>query len=62
MKLRDRAAIALDNTHGAGMVGIHTDKMRDYVAAWLDGQKIDVRIIRKAVAYLESLGNFLFLP
>ena len=59
MTLRDRAATVLDNTHdqASRLVGIHTDKMRDYVAVWLDGAKIKTSIIRHAIKYLEMIAR-----
>lgn len=58
MKLRERAALALDRTHDIGMRGIHTDKVRDIVAAWLDGKKIPISTIRKSVGYLEMIKSY----
>ena len=58
MKLRDRAALSLDRTHDIGMRGIHTDKIRDIVAAWLDGKKIETSTVRKSVDYLEMIKSY----
>ena len=59
MKLRDRAAKALDQTHGAAArkFGIHTDTMRDYLASWLDGAKIKTSTVRRACDYLEMIAR-----
>lgn len=59
MTLRERAAAALDATHDPVIAyrGPVTMKLRDYVAEWLDGRKIRVTTIRKAVAYLEVVAS-----
>jgi hypothetical protein len=59
MTLRDRAAAALDNTHAAAArrLGLDTDKARDIVAAYLDGQKMRATTVRRFVAYLEMIGR-----
>ena len=54
-KLQGRAAAALDATHDLAHVGDHTEKMRDYVAAWLDGKRIKISTVRRAIAYLEMV-------
>lgn len=56
MTLRDRAALALDTTH-LTMRGVHAEKMRSYVASWLDGKKLTTSFVRKAVDYLEMIAR-----
>ncbi len=59
MTIRDRAARALDLTHAAASrnLGIHTETMRGYVSAWLDGTPIKTSIVRRAIAYLEMIAR-----
>lgn len=59
MTLRDKAATALDLTHGAAArkFGLYTDWNRDVLATWLDGEKIAVSLVRKSVAYLEMIAR-----
>jgi hypothetical protein len=59
MTLKDRAATALDNTHEPRLAyrGPMTMKLRELVAAWLDGRKVRTSIIRKSVAYLEMVQS-----
>ena len=59
MTLRDRAAKALDLTLIAASrnLGIHTETMRGYVSAWLDGAAIKISTVRRAVDYLEMIAR-----
>jgi hypothetical protein len=58
MTLTERAALALDMTHGKEMIGLQTKSVRNLLAAWLDGDlKLNVAFARKAVKYLESTAR-----
>ena len=59
MRLRDRAALALDITHRPDLAyrGPMTMKLRWLLACWLDGKKTRVGIVRRAVAYLEMVAR-----
>jgi hypothetical protein len=59
MTLRNRAATALDLTHEPALAyrGPLTMQIRAMLAAWLDGKKIRISIIRKSVAYLEMVAE-----
>ena len=57
MKLRDRVAAALDASleNAANKRGIYTDKVRDTLAAYLDGvAKLRASTVRKYVDYLRA--------
>jgi hypothetical protein len=55
-QLQNRAAAALDMTHFTNK-GVQTPCVREVVAAWLDGRKLKVATVRKAVAYLEMIAR-----
>jgi len=55
-KLHERAAAALDRTHFTNK-GIQTPTARDIVAAWLDGYKVRLSMVRNLVAYLEMVSR-----
>ena len=55
--LQLRAARALDLTHAIGERGPRTMKCRSYLAAWLDGRKIRVSMIRYAINYLQMIAR-----
>jgi hypothetical protein len=58
MTTRDRAAAALDQTHGKTMIGIRTDRVRATLASWLDGQiKMKATLARRYVDYLEMIAR-----
>jgi len=60
MKIRDRAAAALDATHGAEMIGLQTKEYRFAIAEWLDGQrKFRARTVRFMCLALESAAQHL---
>ena len=54
-RLTLRAATALDNTHSIGERGPRTLNARNLVATWLDTKQGDIRKVRAAVNWLESL-------
>lgn len=58
--LKDKAAEVLDRTHNAAAlrVGIYTDKVRDHLAAWLDGAvKLRASTVRREIDYLAMIAR-----
>jgi hypothetical protein len=57
MTLRERAATALDQTHEPELAyrGPTTMKLRSLIAAWLDGKKMRLSVVRKSISYLEMI-------
>jgi hypothetical protein len=58
MALQNRAALALDMTHDKEMIGLQTKSARRLLAAWLDGEKLKITMVRKLVRYLESTSHY----
>jgi hypothetical protein len=60
MTTQDRAARALDLTHVAASkkIGIHTDRVRGVLAAYLDGVlKLKASTVRAYCGYLEMIAR-----
>ena len=58
MKIREQAALALDNSldAAANKRGIYTEKARDTLASYLDGAiKLRVQTVRAYVRYLKMV-------
>lgn len=56
MKLKMRAATALDLTHAVGERGPMTMWCREVLARWLDTERGHKNIVKKAIAHLEMVA------
>lgn len=56
MTIKNRAAAALDRTHFTSK-GIQTASVRELLAAYLDGRKLKISTVRKAIGYLEMIAR-----
>jgi hypothetical protein len=58
-ELRDRAALALDNTHAPKLAyrGPKTLRMREYLAGWLDGVERSEPKALAAIRWLEHIAK-----